>query len=329
VSTEVTGSKLRIGVLGCADIAWRNSVPAMLRADAEVIAVASRDLVKAERFAGRFGAEPVRGYEPLLDRDDLDAVYVAVPTGLHHVWARRALEAGKHVLVEKPLTTTLAEAEDLVTTARKHGRRLMDNFVFLHHSQHAAVRRMTADGRIGEIRTFTAAFGIPPLPADDIRYRSDLGGGALLDLGVYGVKSAQYVLGADLDVAGAVLSTVPDGVDLGGSALLCSAAGVTAELTFSFRSSYRSTYSIWGSEGRISLGRAFTPPATHRPVVRVERQDSVEEITLPADDQFANIIRYFARSVQGGGDFETESAALLKQAALVDRIRDRARRITA
>jgi NDP-hexose-3-ketoreductase len=263
-----------------------------------------------------------------LDRDDVDAVYIALPTGMHHAWARRALEAGKHVLVEKPLATSLAEAEELVATARKCGRWLADNFGFVHHSQHASVRKLIADGRIGQPRMFSGAFGIPPLPANDIRYRPELGGGALLDLGVYPLRAAQLMLGTDLTVVGSVLRMDADrGVDLGGSALLSSAQGVTVQVTFSFQSSYRSTYSIWGSAGRITVGRAFTPPATMQPVLRLERQGSVEDITLPADDQFANLTRSFAQRVLERSDFDSHGEALLHHAGLVEQTRDLARRV--
>lgn len=324
-----TSRRFRFGVLGCGDIAWRNMLPAMERAGVEVAAVASRDPDKAAGFADRFGAEAVHGYDALVERTDLDAVYVALPTGLHHEWGRRALAAGKHVLAEKPLTVTLGEATDLVNLARSGGLWLADNFVFPHHSQHAAVRKLVADGRIGEPRAFSGAFGIPPRPADDIRYRPELGGGALLDLGVYPLRAARLLLDGGLEVLGSVLRIDGErGVDLGGSALLCSAYGVTVDLTFGLQSSYRSTYALWGSEGRISLPRAFTPPPTLQPVVRVERQGSVEELTLPADDQFANLVRSFVRSATDGADFTAAADALLTQAALVDRIRETSRRVT-
>jgi NDP-hexose-3-ketoreductase len=322
-----TGTPLRIGVLGCADIAWRHVLPAIGRVtDVRLVAIASRDQAKAEKFAGRFGGEALEGYARLLARPDVDAVYIALPTGLHHNWARQALDAGKHVLVEKPLTTGLAEAEDLVTTAARRGRWLMDGYMFLHHSQHAAVRKLIADGAIGRPRLFSSSFGIPPREPGDVRYRADLGGGALLDVGVYTIRAAQLFLGEELAVAGSVLHRDPErGIDLGGSALLCSADGVPAELSFGFQSSYRSTYSIWGSEGRISLPRSFTPPNAFQPTLRVERQNGVEEIDLPADDQFANLVRAFARAVGSNADFESYGETLLRHMALVEEIRNRAR----
>ncbi|GHH78966.1 oxidoreductase [Streptomyces sulfonofaciens] len=327
MAPHTTGAPLRIGVLGCADIAWRHTLPAMGRVpEVRLTAVASRDPAKAERFTARFGGAAVQGYEALVDRPDVDAVYVALPTGLHHTWARRALTAGKHVLVEKPLATGLAEAEDLVATAAGHGRWIMDGFMFLHHSQHAAVRRLLDDGAIGEPRLFSSAFGIPPRDPGDVRYRPELGGGALLDVGVYTVRAAQLFLGEELTVAGSVLRRdTGRGIDLGGNALLLSAAGVPAELSFSFQSAYRSTYAIWGSEGRISLQRAYTPPADLRPTLRITRQSGTEERSLPADDQFANLVRAFAHAVRDAAGFAAHGTTLLRHMALVEEIRNRAR----
>ncbi|GGW54649.1 oxidoreductase [Streptomyces lucensis JCM 4490] len=321
------GPALRVGVLGCAGIAWRNTLPAVLRVpEVRLTALASRDPAKARTFADRFGGTPVEGYDRLLTRDDVDAVYVALPTGLHHHWARRALLAGKHVWAEKPLAATAEQAEDLVRLARANGLVLRDNFMFLHHSQHAVVARVIAEGRIGEPRSFSSAFGIPPRPDDDVRLSAELGGGALLDVGVYTVRAAQLLLGDDLTVAGSVLRVDrARGVDLAGSALLHTPDGRTAALAFGFDRAYRSTYAVWGSEGRLSLDRAFTPPATHRPLLRIERQDHHEELSLAPDDQFAQLVRAFAAAVREKRDHRPYEETLLRHAALTDSIREGAR----
>jgi dTDP-3,4-didehydro-2,6-dideoxy-alpha-D-glucose 3-reductase len=325
------GGPLRMGVLGCASIAWRRTIPAMLQTPKiRLIAVASREAGKAARFAGHFGCEALDDYETLLAREDIDAVYIPLPIGLHREWTGRALEAGKHVLVEKPLAATHAEAEEMTGIARRHGRRLLDNFMFLNHSQHEAIGKLVADGVIGQTRVFSSSFGIPPLPAADIRYSPQLAGGALLDVGVYPLRAAQLFLGTDLRVVGSVLRDDPaTGVDVGGSALLRTPGGVTAEISFGMEHGYRCTYALWGSKGRISLDRAYTPPATWQPVVRVEQQDRVEELTLPTDHQFLNRLEAFADGVLGDADFTPMTDAMLSHAALVDEVRRQAIRIDA
>jgi len=321
------GGPLRLGVLGCASIAWRKTLPALARVPGLALAaVASRDRDKADRFAARFGGEPVTGYSALLDRDDVDAVYVPLPAAMHAAWVERALRAGKHVLAEKPLATEYADAVALVRLAGERGLVLAENFMFTQHSQHARIRKLVADGTIGELRAVYAAFAIPPLPPDDIRYRPDVGGGALADVGGYPIRAAGLFLGDNLDVAGAVLRMDRRrGVDVGGAALLVRPDGVHAHVTFGMEHAYRCEYELWGTAGRLRLDRAYTPPEDHRPVVRIERPDGVRDQECEPDDQFANVLHAFVDEVRTGVHSGLSGEAVVAQAALVDRVRAVAR----
>lgn len=196
----------------------------------------------------------------LLERDDIDAVYISLPPSLHGEWAARALHAGKHVLVEKPIATTAAEARAVVTLAEDRDLVLRENFMFLHHPQHDAVAALMAEGRLGGLRSFRGAFCFPPLPTQDIRYVPGLGGGALLDAGVYPLRAAAMLLGPGLRVAGATARVrQSDGLDLSGQALLVSPSGVLASVEFGFEHAYGSSYSLWGDGAKLTVGRAFTP----------------------------------------------------------------------
>ncbi|MER7273321.1 Gfo/Idh/MocA family oxidoreductase [Dactylosporangium sp. NPDC000244] len=315
---------LRVGVLGCGSIAKRKALPSLVACPGTVVAaVASRDKDKAARYAAEFGGEPV-GYEELLAHPGVDAVYLAVPTGLHHEWTRAALEAGKHVLAEKPLTTSAADTRELVELAAARGLVLRENFVFPHHAQHRAVRELLAAGRIGEPRSFDAVFCIPPLPSTDVRYSPQLGGGALLDLGVYPIRAAQDLFG-ELELVGACLREDPGtGVDVGGSALLVSAGGVMVGVRFGLEHAYGSWYTAWGSTGRLLLDRAFTAPAGLEPVVRITDAQGEHEERLPADDQFRRAFEAFAAQVREGR--HEPDPATLRTAELVDEVRLSARR---
>ncbi|MFI0450349.1 Gfo/Idh/MocA family protein [Actinomadura sp. 6N118] len=319
-------SVIRMGVLGCASIALRRVMPAMKEAgNIELNAVASRDPAKAREVARQFGCAAADGYDDLLERADVDAVYIPLPAGLHAYWTSRALAAGRHVLVEKPLTCDHDTALALVDQARNAGLWLMENFMFLHHSQHRKVSDLIADGRIGDLHVFTARFGIPPRDAADIRYQPELGGGALLDVGVYPIRAASHFLGAGLEVVGSVLRLHPaHGIDVAGHALLCTPSGVTAELSFGFEHAYRSCYSLWGDHARLTLDRAFTPPPTSAPVVRIESSGQTEELSLPPDHQFKNITESFARSILQDADYAPHAEAITRQAALVDQVRAKA-----
>ncbi|MGI5456703.1 Gfo/Idh/MocA family protein [Streptomyces sp. CA-249302] len=314
---------LRIGVLGCADIARRRVLPAMAAtAEVEIAAVASRDTDRARRLAQRYGARAVHGYAALLERDDVDAVYVPVPAALHARWTEAALRAGKHVLAEKPLSTDPRTTAELLALARASGLVLMENVMFVHHPQHETVRGWIDDGLIGEVRAFRAEFAVPRLPDQDIRHSADLGGGALLDTGVYPVRAALHLLGDGLRVLDAVLHTPPGrSVDTAGSALLSAPDGVGVQLTFGIDHAYGSRYEVWGSEGRLTVDRAFTPPADHRPVITLERRSGTERRELEPADQVLATVRAFAAAVTSGAHPDPR---VLRQAELLSDIRQSA-----
>lgn len=315
-----------VGVLGCADIAWRRMLPAFA-ADrhVRVVAVASRTGERAAKFAAEFGCAAVTGYHALLDREDVHAVYIPLPSGLHAEWIRRALDAGKHVLTEKPATTSTQDTAALVALARSAGLALMENFMFLQHSRHDSVLRLLADGAVGELRSLHSTFTIPARPAGDIRLDPALGGGALLDNGAYPVRVAQLLLGPDLEVAGATLMTDPrHGVDVAGSALLYRSDGVAAQLTFGMDHHYLSDYHVHGSEGRLGVDRAFTPPADLATEITVARQGGTDRVTLPAEDQCAKTVAAFVAAIRTGTC--PDGAAMVRQATLIDEIREHARR---
>jgi NDP-hexose-3-ketoreductase len=309
-------------VLGCASIARRRVLPALVaEPDAQLVAVASRSRAKCAAFAAEFGCAAAGDYDELLARTDLDAVYIPVPTGLHEHWAARALRSGRHVLCEKPVATSAAGAAALFDLAAARGLVLMENLMFLRHGQHEAVERLVAAGAIGEVRGFSAAFGIPPLPDDDVRYDPALGGGALFDVGVYPLRAAQLFLGAELEVAGAVLSVnAPKTVDTAGHVLAYQHGGVGAHLAFGFVHGYHSRYELWGSEGRLVLDRAFTPPADLAPVVRVERPGRIETHELAPDDQVGNTVRAFAQAALGRTPPPGDNGSVAL-ARLVERVR--------
>lgn len=316
-----------LGVLGCADIAVRKVLPAAERHPGiKTTVIASRDAHKARAVADRFGAAAERGYQGVLDRPDVDAVYIPLPPALHAEWTERALRAGKHVLAEKPLTTDQHATRALVELAAATRRVLMENYMFLRHGQHRRIGRLLADGAIGEVREVRATFAIPPRPADDIRHRADLGGGALFDVGGYPVRAALLLLGTDLCVAGAVLRhSARLGVDVGGGALLVRPDdGVTAQLSFGMEHFYTSSYEVLGSTGRISLSHAFTPPPEHAPVARLEQRGLVRDVVMDAEDQCAATLAAFAAAVaaaEAGSAGPGPDPAIVRQAELIDRIR--------
>ncbi len=316
--------KIRIGVMGCASVAERSVIPAILALPDhfQLMAVASRSAGKAIDFASRFGCEPVTSYEKLLARDDVDALYIPLPTGLHAQWVNRGLESGKHVYTEKSMAMHYREACDMVTKAEHHGLALMEGYMFQYHPQHEAIRQMLREGIIGEIRHFSGAFGFPPLPADNFRNDEAIGGGALMDAAGYPLRAAFMLLGSQIRVTGASLYRDPSsGTSLFGSAYLTGENGMGASIAFGFDNFYRCTYSVWGSRGRLTALKAFTPKRDETPQVLLEIPGKQEMIACSPADHFVLAMQEFHRIITGNGR-EKHYREIMEQSQALDTIRN-------
>ncbi len=180
----------------------------------EVLAVASRDRGRADRYASKRGIERAYdSYDALLGDPDIDAVYISLPNSLHLEWTRRALEAGKHVLCEKPLSRREADVRAAFDLAERHDRLLMEAFMYRHHPQTARVVELVEAGAIGRLRLIRAAFSFHVDDPADVRLSADLDGGALMDVGCYCVSAARLLAGEPELVCGTEV-VGGDGVDV-------------------------------------------------------------------------------------------------------------------
>jgi len=317
-------SKLKIGVLGCANIARRSVIPAIKSiAEYDLVAIASRTQTKAAEFGIEFNCEAVEGYQNLLDREDIDVIYMPLPTGLHEEWVIKALEAGKHILIEKSLAMNYESAKRMVDLARQKGLLIMENFMFLYHGQHQFVKELIDKGEIGALRCFRSSFGFPPLDGDNFRYNAALGGGSLLDAAAYTVRASQLFLGSDIWVEGATLSNINTEVDLFGGAFLKSENGMFAEVAFGFDNFYQCNYEIWGSKGKITAQRAFTPGENFTPTITLEKQGELFDYKIDIENHFVNILNEFKRCVLQN-EVETKYEEILNQSRLLQELRDKA-----
>ncbi|MRH93594.1 gfo/Idh/MocA family oxidoreductase [Nocardia sp. SYP-A9097] len=314
---------VRVGILGTSRFARRAMLPAMAGVpDVEVVAIASRDRDRAAGAVGGSGVRAVHGYAELLDQDDVDAVYLPLPAALHAGWAEAALRAGKHVLAEKPVSTDAGRTRQLCALATESRLALVENVMFVHHRLHHEVRKLLAAGVIGDFRAMHAAFTIPRLPDDDIRYQPHLCGGALWDVGVYPIRAAMHYLGSGLTVAGAVGTADPRlGVDIAGAAVLTAPSGAVATVMFGMDHAYHSGIEVCGSTGRLVIDRPFTPPADHRPKITLFDGTGAREILLDPDDQARNTVEAFVRAVRSRTPPEP---AIADQARLLAAVRARA-----
>ncbi len=315
-------NKIKIGVMGCASFAERSAIPTILELGDrfELVAIASRSDKKAEEFAQKFGGRAVVGYDCLVDDPKVQMIYMPLPTELHDEWVLRCLDAGKHVVVEKSMSSTFEAAEKMVAAAKRSNRLLAENFMFQYHRQMQVVKRLIADETVGELRQIRSAFGFPPLPEDNFRFQKELGGGALLDAGAYTLKAAQYFLGRELKVCSAVLTdTLGRGVDTVGAAHLVDSNGISALLGFGFENFYQCNFEVWGTTGKITVPRAFTAKPDFSPEIILEKQGERESQQIEPDHQFKNFLTAVSDAVNDQ-DFDAFGEEALAQAKLISAV---------
>lgn len=318
--------KLRIGILGCARIAERYAIPAFKSlSNVELVAIASRSEEKAEEYAARHQLE-AEGYESLIARKDIDAVYSPLPVGLQEEWVLKAATAGKHIMCEKSITYSLESAERMIDACKKNNIALYENFVPEFHPQHAKILSLINEGKIGIPRVWNGAYGFPPFPENDIRYRADLKGGALNDAGCYTVFMARKILQGEPRAVTCALSQGDREVDIAGSALLEFENG-EALMSFGFDHLYQNTYSVWGSKGMVRTNRAFAvPPDLISPVELITNdgtKDARTTVDIPAANQFALSFDFFSKAViaQDTKQFNDIYSRIEKQARVLDAMR--------
>ena len=314
---------IRIGVLCPAEIAKRRFMPALQQCpEFSYVGVGMHRREKAEAFLAEYPGTLFESYEDMLSSGEIDAVYIPLPPALHFQWAKKALENGKHVLLEKPFTMFLSETESLIATAAPQSLALHENYMFTFHKQMEEIKDLTDSGEIGEVRLYRMSFGFPMRPAGDFRYDRTLGGGALMDAGGYCLKLATWFLGDSAHVKTATANrTDRFDVDLYGSATVVNEEGVTAQVSFGMDNQYQCALEVWGSKGRLTTGRIFTAPAGYTPAAVIEKGSDRQEITLSSDDTFLKSIRHFLDCIEQLEVREQNYREITKQAELVDEFR--------
>jgi predicted dehydrogenase len=255
-------SKVKWGVLSTANIGVKRVIPAIIAGRRGVVAaIASRDADRAARIAANFGiARSYGNYQALLNDPEIEAIYNPLPNHLHVEWTVKALDAGKHVLCEKPIGLNAAEAQAIVAARDRSGRRVIEAFMVRFHPQWHRIRTLVQAGRIGAVRVIQSAFVFTVLDPANVRNRADIGGGALYDVGCYPIVTARYVFGADPDRAIALVDRDPLlGVDRVTSGLLAFPGGGQLVFSSSLQLAPFQRVVILGSDGRIEVSGPFTP----------------------------------------------------------------------
>jgi len=300
-------TKLRWGILGAARINER-LLPAIVEAEnAELVAIASRRPGAAAETLAKYGPDQTRArayvdLEDLLNDAEVDAVYLPMANHEHAHWALRAIEAGKHVLCEKPMALTVDDISTIETPAQQHGVTVMEGFMYRFHPQHARVQELVNSGLFGEVRSVRATYSFMMRPARRYRLEQPIenGGGALWDIGCYAVHSARMFF-EDAPVAvSAVSSYVGSGADISSSGVIDFGRGRFAQFDFSFERARRSEYEVIGSKGGIKCHTVWQLPGDI-PIISWWTEDGRQcEERLPPANHFRLEIEHFSDCVLNG-----------------------------
>jgi predicted dehydrogenase len=282
-------AKVRWGVLGTSKFAQAKFMPAMKHCrSGEITALASRDPAGARAVADRLGIGKVHGsYEELLADPDVDAIYNPLPNHLHVPWSIKALEAGKHVLCEKPVGLSSAEARQLLSAAKLRPHlKVMEAFMYRHHPQWRRAKQIVEDGGIGRLRTIQSFFSYFNTDAGNIRNRADIGGGGMMDIGCYNVPLSRFIFGEEPKRVIGCLEYDPDfGTDRLASGVLDFGRG-TATFTCSTQLTPYQRVNIFGTGGRVEIEIPFNAPPDRPCRMWYQRGVENEEIVFDTCDQY-------------------------------------------
>ena len=299
---------LKFGIIGCSRIARKSVIPAILKSEfAELEIIGSRNIEKSKEFSTEFNCKKNGTYDDVISDDSINAVYISTPIGTHAELAIRAASAGKHVYCEKSSTDSFTSAKEMVECSKNNNVRIMEGFMFRFHPQHQKVQELINDKKIGNIDSFNGSFGFPSFPEGDIRYDKELGGGFLNDSGCYPISASRMIFDEEpLSVFCHNYNDPKVGVDVKGTSILVYKNNKTANVNYANGNYYQAKYEIWGSDGIISLDRAYSVPSNF--ITKINLQYNVENswdgrknkiIEIPAVDHFLKMIDTFCMEIAG------------------------------
>lgn len=293
-------NKVRWGILSTAKIGWEKVIPAMkASAYCEIVAIASRNKTNAADCAAKLGI-PVAydSYEALLNDPSVDAVYIPLPNHLHVEWAIKAIQAGKHVLCEKPIALSAEEAQQLIDVAAAHPHlKVMEAFMYRFHPQWQCVKELTAEKMIGELKTIQSFFSYHNTDPLNIRNSKEAGGGGLMDIGCYCISISRFIAGEEpISVLG---ETEFDPLFNTGrlTSGILKFSGISASFTCSTQLMPYQRVNILGTEGRIEIEIPFNAPPDKTTRVWLHNKKGTQEIPFIPVDQYTLQADAFCRAI--------------------------------
>jgi D-xylose 1-dehydrogenase (NADP+, D-xylono-1,5-lactone-forming) len=287
---------MRLGILSTADINRKVIPGAHASEKVELVAVASREPARAEEYAATWEISRAYGsYEALLEDDEVDAVYIPLPNTMHREWSIRSLEAGKHVICEKPFSRRAGDVEAAFDAAERTGRLLTEAFMYRHNPQTARLSELVRDGAIGELRVVRSAFSYALYDEDNIRLRTDVEGGSLMDVGCYCVSGSRLLAGEPESVFGRAY-VGPTGTDWLFTASLRFPGDVLGLFDCGTSLAERDELEAIGTEGSLFLD---DPWHCTEPVIELRREGAIERIELEAVDSYRLELENLADAIAG------------------------------
>jgi predicted dehydrogenase len=296
-------SRVRWGVLSTAKIGIEKVIPAMQAGEfTRIDAIASRDLEKASEAARQLGIPKAYGsYEELLSDPDIDAIYNPLPNHLHVPWSVKALEAGKHVLCEKPIGLSSAEGDFLLQAARSRPQlKVMEAFMYRHHPQWQRARHLIAEGKIGEKQTIQSFFSYYNTDPHNIRNQPEIGGGGLMDIGCYSISLSRFIFDREPERVFGLVEYDPQlKTDRLASGIL-DFGGCTSTFTCSMQLAPYQRVNIFGTNGRVEIEIPFNAPADRPCRMWLQCESEIEELVLDICNQYTIQGDLFSRAILEG-----------------------------
>jgi predicted dehydrogenase len=293
-------TKVRWGVLSTAKIGLEKVIPAMQQGEySQVMAIASRNLEKAQRAAQQLDIPVAYGsYEELLDAADIDVIYNPLPNPLHVPWSLKAINAGKHVLCEKPIGLSAAEAQELLDAAGEQPHlKVMEAFMYRFHPQWQKARQLVVDGNLGTVQTIQSFFSYFNIDPGNIRNMAQSGGGGLMDIGCYCISLSRFIFGSEPQRVWGVMDYDPEfNTDRLTSAILDFGTGIST-FTCGTQMEHFQRVNIVGTEGRVEIEIPFNAPHDVPTRLWIQHGNEIEEVLFEVCNQYTIQGDLFSRAV--------------------------------
>ena len=323
---------VRWGVLGCSGIGKSRTIPGLLACEnAELYAIAGRNEEKLKAYAEPFAPKKLyTDYQALLDDENVDAVYLPLPNGIHMEWVKKAAAAGKHILCEKPMALTEEQVREMFAAAKEHGVLLEEAYAYRHAQLVQKVKEIVDSGAIGRIRYLESKHSTFDTNRSGIRYQKGNGGGAVYDVTCYNVSLASYLFGKDPEDMSVYCGFDKEtGVDVSDAVMLRYEEGVTAMLYAGLDAYRRGCYSVLGETGRIDVDHKFNSSGVchirvstgARPQGAEYVDETTTEYTIWVDDNYKKEIELFSDAVLNGSALTVSEEESLRTARVCDATR--------